>query len=109
MEEWWFQQDGDSKHTAAAVQAWLEQNTPNFIAKDIWPANSPDLNIIENVWSIMDVELAKKRYRTYEGLKAAIRKIWQEKVTLDYVRALYDSLPRRWAAVVRAEGHPTKY
>src|SRR4051794_5170281 len=42
--EWWFQQDGDSKHTAKIVQEWLAENTPYFTNKDQWPVNSPDMN-----------------------------------------------------------------
>ena len=30
-----------------------QKNLPNFIAKDGWQANSPDLNPIENIWSII--------------------------------------------------------
>ena len=109
VDDWRFQQDGDSKHTSKLVQEWLKQNCPNFIDKESWPANSPDLNIIENVWALMDAELAKRNIRTYRGLKAAIRKIWSEKVTVEYIRSLYDSVPRRFQAVIDADGYPTKY
>ena len=109
VEEWWFQQDGDAKHTSKLVQNWLKENCSNFIDKDGWPANSPDLNIIENVWSFMDTELAKYNVRTYNGLKTRIRKIWAEKLTLQYIRSLFDSIPRRFQAVVEADGYSTKY
>jgi hypothetical protein len=46
---WWFQQDGDSKHTAKVVQDWLETNASHFTKKNQWPANSSDLNLIENL------------------------------------------------------------
>ena len=42
-----------------------------------WPANSPDLNI-EQVWGMMDGELAKSRPKTLEALQRKIKKIWNE-------------------------------
>ena len=38
-------------HTARAMQNWLQTNCPDFIAKDQWPPNSPDLNPLDfHVW-----------------------------------------------------------
>jgi len=39
-----FQQDGTPAHTARSAQNWLRANSPDFITKDQWPPNSPDLN-----------------------------------------------------------------
>ena len=45
-----FQQDGSPAHTAR-TQNWLQTNCPDFIAKDQWPPNSPDLNPLDyRVW-----------------------------------------------------------
>ena len=49
-------QDGAPAHKAKATQAWCGKNLPNFVAKTEWPANSPDLNPVENLWRIMDNE-----------------------------------------------------
>ena len=38
--EWWFQQNGDSKHTFKIAQDWLQLYVPPFVKKDEWPANS---------------------------------------------------------------------
>lgn len=75
-ESWWFQQDGDSKHTAAIVQSWLNENVPHFTSKDQWPANSPDLNLIENVWKLMDDAVKARRPTTINGLKQIIKDEW---------------------------------
>ena len=49
-----FVQDGAPPHTAKATQTWCETNLPNFIEKAEWPANSPDINPIEDLCSIIE-------------------------------------------------------
>ena len=50
---WEFQQDSDPKHTAKLVKKFLEDNQVNYIPREDWPPNSPDLNPVENIWSIV--------------------------------------------------------
>ena len=49
-----FVQDGAPAHAAKAPKARCKKNLPNFIEKTCWPPNSPDINPVENLWSIMD-------------------------------------------------------
>ena len=42
--KWTFQQNGAPAHTSKKSQEWCRANFPDFIPKDEWPANSPDLN-----------------------------------------------------------------
>jgi len=41
-------------HTASLAQDWLSRNCPEFIRKEEWPPNSPDLNPLDyHVWGAM--------------------------------------------------------
>lgn len=106
--DWVFQQDGDPKHTSKRVQAWLRANTPKFIPKKDWPANSPDLNPIENLWSDLQDRVYAREPRTLSGLQRIVEEEW-EAYPIEKVRKLTDSLPRRLAAVQHNGGGSTRY
>ena len=41
-------------HTASLAQDWLSRKCPEFIRKEEWPPNSPDLNPLDyHVWDAM--------------------------------------------------------
>ena len=49
-----FQQDGAPALTSKRAQDLCLQNLRNFINKDDWPGNSPDLNPMEKLLSILN-------------------------------------------------------
>lgn len=49
------QQDGVKPHTADETQKLLRAEAPGFIARDEWPASSPDLNPCDyRLWALMN-------------------------------------------------------
>ena len=101
-----FQQDGAPAHTAATVQEYLKQHCPDFIEKEQWPPNSPDINPLDfYVWGAMlhMYEQLSPRPRDIEQLKVALQRIWDD-VPLEEIQAAVLSVRKRLSACIRAEG-----
>ncbi len=98
-----FQQDLAPAHTAKATSTWFKDHGIPVLN---WPANSPDLNPIENLWCIVKRKMRYARPNNAEELKAAIRATWAL-ITPEQCHRLIDSMPRRIAAVIQAKGAPT--
>ncbi len=71
-----------------------------------WPANLPDLNLIENLWSIVKRKMRDTRPNNADDLKAAIKATWAS-ITPEQCHRLIVSMPRRIDAVIHAKGGPT--
>jgi transposase len=102
---WTFQEDNDPKHTANSTKALYNQLK---ISREEWPANSPDLNPIENLWQELDVMCRDRKCNTKEDLFNVLQEAWN-RIPLDYLNALVESMPRRLNAVIDAKGYATKY
>jgi hypothetical protein len=63
--KWTFQHDNDPKHTSVVVKSWLEQQSVDVMK---WPAQSPDLNPIENLWEIVDRRINREGCKNKDQL-----------------------------------------
>jgi transposase len=84
----------------------MEKNIPLLP----WPGNSPDLNPIENLWSIVKRRIRSENITTKLQLIDRLISVWHrdEEVQKICISAI-ESMPRRINAVINAKGGPTKY
>ena len=70
-----FMQDGARAHTAASTIRYLEGNTIRFFRD--WPARSPDLNPIENLWSYVQGRVSRRGPTDRTALAGFFRQEWE--------------------------------
>lgn len=97
---WQLLEDNDPKHTSKLSKTWKTQNGVQVIQ---WPAQSPDCNPIENVWSLIKARIRHKKIKTLKGLIRAIKFEWSS-LTIEYARKLSESCVHRCEAVLANRG-----
>ncbi len=100
-----FQQDLAPAHTAKGTQSWFNDHVVTLLD---WPANSPDLNPVENLWGIVKRKMRDIRPNNADDLKATIKATWAS-ISPEQCHRPIASMPRRIDAVIHAKGDPTKY
>ena len=102
-----FQHDNSPIHKAKSVLEYL--NIQQFQLLE-WPAQSPDLNPIEHLWSKLKKELNKYEHPPNGMIELwkRIEHVWNEKITANDCLLLIKSMPRRIEAVRKAKGWWTK-
>ena len=73
-----------------------------------WPPNSPDINIIENVWSLLKKRVFERRPKNIEELWAFCQEEF-ERIPLEYIQNLYSSIPDRLNKIVQCNGKNIKF
>ena len=103
-----FHQDNAPPHRAKITKSYLDHEGINILS---WPLQRPDLNIIEKVWQFMKNKLnfnPRGPPRTKDELIERIQEVWQRSPVM-YLKKLYESIPRRLAAVQNMRGYSTKH
>jgi hypothetical protein len=81
-------------HPVIAQNRYKHYSPKKKINAMVWPANSPDLNPIENLWSWLDRQIAEDLPRDTDQLRASISKHLNN-VLEKIIQNLVDSMPTR--------------
>jgi transposase len=106
LDDWEFLQDGATVHTAKQVLNYLEKHAPYYVRDH--PPLSPDLNIIEDIWSQMNTELNKYKINSLQSLKKRLRIVWKN-ISFEKVHKSVNSMPKRLQECIDLNGERTKY
>jgi len=98
---WYYVQDNTPCRKSAFTINWFKKIEINILD---WPATSPDLNLIENLWDIIDKKLTNYHPRTVNDLQQIILKLWSG-ISIETYQKLVQSMPRRVETCIRVKGN----
>ena len=105
-DDWIFQDDNAPCHRAKKEQHWYGTHK---VERMDWPAQSPDLNPIENLWNRVSCIVGKNKSKIRRELIEQVIAAWFRVITPEELKKLVDSLPRRFKLVIDNHGWPIKY
>ena len=110
ISRWVFQQDNDPAHKDApgVLERWNRGGECCVAILDNWPPNSPDLNLIENVWAYVQARVEAKGCNNFDSFSKAVLNEFKA-LPMSMLDNLYKSMPSRIAKVIESGGDKTGY
>jgi transposase len=105
----YIQQDNAPSHAAKFTKTRMAQlGLHDFLFP--WPASSPDMNPIEEIWRRMKCRVARRNPRPTKlaHLHAALQEEW-DAITHEEIQALISTMSQRIAALLEANGGHTRF
>lgn len=93
--------DRAKQHTSKASIAHMAKCGVHLL--EGFPAQSWDINVIENVWGILDTKLLGARPTSTRGWREAILKAWDE-ISIDTINKLVSGVRERMVQVIEKQG-----
>lgn len=102
-----FQQDNAAIHSSSLTKNWFR--TKNIKVLE-WPACSPDVNPMENLWGILSQRIysGNRQYETIDSLKAAIQNEWVN-IDKNLLQKLVLSMNSRIFDLIKNKGGKISY
>ena len=99
-----YQQDNAKPHVHRQTIEWCEQNFDRFISSRRWPANSPDLNVLDyHVWDAVNAAIRWEEVHDYDSLIDEIRGA-VHRVPLDGLLRSIESWSHRLSTISSTKG-----
>ena len=105
-----FMHDNAQSHSARIATEYLERVFARHGKIMRWPACSPDLNPIENLWSILkqNIYSGGRQYNSKDDLWNAILTAAKD-ISSDEIESLTSSMDQRLFALVNKNGNYIRY
>ncbi len=97
--------DHDPKHISKSTMDYLKRRKLKVLP---WPSQSPDLNIIENLWIDLKRAVRARRPRNLTELEDCCKEEWA-KIPQTRTERLLAGYKKRLQAVILAKGGVTRY
>ncbi|GBB92182.1 hypothetical protein RclHR1_01980007 [Rhizophagus clarus] len=104
-DDWRFQQDNDPKHTSRIAKEFLRDNVPEVMD---WPSNSPDLNLIENLWAIVKGNVERRMPKNLNDLERFMVEEWNS-IPETVILGLVGSMKKRCELIIENNGERISY
>ena len=104
---WMYQQDNATIHVSKSSKEWFTKNKIQLLD---WPANSPDLNIMENIWGILvrDVFKNGRQFSSISEIKKQLINSWAQ-ISNNMLTNLVDSMKDRIFSLIEKKGEKIDY